>query len=241
MGSPEAPEGTPQASPPTAVENTALTKVMVYAIIGIAAGVIGAVVFVAMLFPAFSSATTISYGPIVTPNQVTSTVTPLYQAFQLLSPAASFIGILGYAFLLLGFRDFARVDAPSFRTPWRFMFLAIVGGIVGTLLSTYSALVTAGLISNPCLGTSSPVLGGACGFPADFPAYTIFVFFADALALVGAVGGTILGLWRVGARYKLSIIQVGGVLTIFPVIGAIAPFLVVAGAYQAKGRVGKPA
>ena len=55
--------------------------------------------------------------------------------------------------------------------------------------------------------------------------------------LVGVIGGQILGLWRVGSRYNETVIKVGAIFTIIPLLNIVAPILVLIGAYQVKGRL----
>jgi len=60
---------------------------------------------------------------------------------------------------------------------------------------------------------------------------------AGILALIGIIGGQILGLWRVGTRYDQTLIKLGAIFTIIPLLNIVAPILVLIGAYEAKGRL----
>ena len=59
-------------------------------------------------------------------------------------------------------------------------------------------------------------------------------------ALVGTVGGQLLGLWRVGSRYNSTIIKVGAIFVIIPLLNFVAPILILIGAYQVRGSLSKP-
>ena len=84
----------------------------------------------------------------------------------------------------------------------------------------------------------------AGGLPPAFAALlgSLFVDFAllavgVVVLLVGVIGGQILGLWRVGSRYNETVIKVGAIFTIIPLLNIVAPILVLIGAYQVKGRL----
>ena len=58
------------------------------------------------------------------------------------------------------------------------------------------------------------------------------------LAIVGLIGGEILGLWRVGTRYDSTIIKVGAIFVIVPLLNYVGPILLLIGSLEAKKKVG---
>jgi hypothetical protein len=47
----------------------------------------------------------------------------------------------------------------------------------------------------------------------------------------------ILGLWRVGTRYDETIIKLGGIFSIIPILNIAAPVLVLVGAHSARNKL----
>jgi hypothetical protein len=57
------------------------------------------------------------------------------------------------------------------------------------------------------------------------------------LAFIGEIGGVVLGLWRVGTRYGETVIKVGAIFTVIPLLSTVAPILILVGALEVKGRL----
>ena len=62
-------------------------------------------------------------------------------------------------------------------------------------------------------------------------------FIGGIIALVGVIGGPILGLWRVGSRYDDTLIKVAAILLIIPLVDLISPILLLVGAHNVKNRI----
>ncbi|PSO05716.1 hypothetical protein B9Q04_18740 [Candidatus Marsarchaeota G2 archaeon BE_D] len=136
------------------------------------------------------------------------------------------IAILAFVFLYQGFMLIAQVDL-SLRTPARLLLLMPIGLLI---LIFAAGLIVASLATTPTQFANPQntglVIGGA-----------LLGLLSLILVLVGIVGGGILGLWRVGARYAEPLIQIGGILSIIPVLNILTPILVYLGASAALAKV----
>jgi len=88
--------------------------------------------------------------------------------------------------------------------------------------------------------TFSQVVSGS---PSLLPFTIISDFFVQSmmiigglLSLIGLIGGVILGLWRVGARYSSTAIKIGAIFTFFPLLNCVSMVLVIIDARHAKER-----
>jgi ABC-type dipeptide/oligopeptide/nickel transport system permease subunit len=65
------------------------------------------------------------------------------------------------------------------------------------------------------------------------------VAIGGVLSLIGAIGGVLLGLWRVGGRYDQTILKVAAIFVIVPLLSIVSPILVIIGVSSAKGKLGR--
>jgi|SRR5579875_1298794 len=136
------------------------------------------------------------------------------------------IAILAFILLYQGFVAISRVDV-SLRTPARLLLLLPVGLFI--VIIGLAFVLRAVTIAQP-----QPVDTAYSGLIASG---ALLILVSLILSLVGAIGGEILGLWRVGARYGESLIQIGGILLIIPLLNIIAPILVYMGSSSALAKV----
>jgi hypothetical protein len=220
-------------------ERSALTKVMWYGVLGIV-GLVGGWVVSFLIFGAISvSSTNLNLPPNATSSQVGATLGPIFQNLSLLIPSIIVIGLTGDVLLTMGFRDLTKVDNSKFSLPWKFMIALIIGAVLaaGSLILLFNGIPN--IIAEAPTGSGTPSA-------AFFSAVSSILFAAliaaigGIMALVGTIGGKILGLWRVGSRYNSTIIKVGAIFVIIPLLDFVAPILILIGAYQARGRLSKP-
>jgi uncharacterized protein DUF973 len=229
----QAPPGVPQQS--SAEERAGLAKVMWYSIISIAGLVGGWVVVFASFNTVFMSARSLNLPPNATSAQVSAALGPVFQNFSLLIPSIIAIALVGNIALMMGFRDLAKVD-NRFSTPWKLMILLLVGAVVaaGGLTSLFGSIpniisqapATAGTPSTAFFSSISTLVGTI-----------LLIIVGGVLGLAGTIGGQILGLWGVGSRYNETVIKVGAILVIIPPLSAVAPILILVGAYSVRGRL----
>jgi hypothetical protein len=220
-------------------ERSALTKVMWYGVLGIV-GLVGGWVVTFLIFGAISiSATTLNLPPNATSSQVGAALGPIFRNLSLLVPSIMVIGLAGDVLLTMGFRDLTKVDNSKFSLPWKFMIVLIIGAVLAAcgLILLFNGIPN--IIAQAPTGSGTPSA-------AFFSAISSLLFAALAIAIggimtiVGTIGGKILGLWRVGSRYNSTILKVGGIFVIIPLLDFVAPILILIGTYQARGRLSKP-
>jgi|SRR5579875_8152 len=136
------------------------------------------------------------------------------------------IAILAFILLYQSFVAISRTDG-SLRTPSRLLLLLPVGLFI---LIVGLALVVKGVTMAQPQPAGTAYLG-------LLVSGALLVVASLILSLVGIIGGEILGLWRVGARYGEPIIQIGGILLIIPLLHIIAPILVYMGSSSALAKV----
>ena len=230
--------GMPQGTP-ASQEKSALTKVIWFGVLALVGLVGGWVVTFLILGTVFVSATNLNLPPNPTPAQVGAALGPLFQNFSLLIPSILVIGLAGDALLTMGFRDLAKVDNSKFSLPWKFMIVLIIGLVLlaGGLIPVFNDIPN--IIAQAPTGPGAPSA-------AFFSAISTLIFAAliavigGIMALVGTIGGQIIGLWRVGSRYNSTIIKIGAIFVIIPVLNFVAPILILVGAAQARGSLSKP-
>jgi hypothetical protein len=112
--------------------------------------------------------------------------------------------------------------------------LTIVG-LVGLLLIVLGAAILAVQVLQAVACSSSS------SFSSCFNIYStvgpVFSIFGGLfLALLGWIG-LVIGIYRIGSRYGSTLTSVGGILMIIPVVGIIAPILVLVGMQSVVERV----
>jgi len=229
--------GMPQGT--SSQEKSALTKVMWFGVLGLVGFVGGWAVTFLILGTVFVSATNLNLPQNPTPAQVGAALGPLFQNFSLLLPSILAIGLVGDVLLTMGFRDLTKVDKSKFSLPWKFMIVLVIGAVLlaGGLIPVFTDIPN--IIAQAPTGPGAPSA-------AFFSAISTLIFAASIaviggiMGLVGTIGGQILGLWRVGSRYDSTIIKIGAIFVIIPLLNFVAPILILVGAYQARERLSKP-
>ena len=238
MGAQTPPAGMPQGT--SSQERSALTKVMWFGVLALV-GLVGGWAVAFLIFgTVFVSATNLNLPANPTPAQVGAALGPLFQNFSLLIPSILLIGLAGDVLLTIGFRDLAKVEKSKFSLPWKFMIVLIIGLVLlaGGLIPVFNDIPN--IIAQAPTGPGAPSA-------AFFSAISTLIFSAliavigGVMALVGTIGGQILGLWRVGSRYDSTIIKIGAIFVIIPLLNFVAPILILVGAAQARGSLSKPA
>jgi hypothetical protein len=227
------------AQPPSPEEKSGLNKVMWFGIIQIVSLVAGWVVSFLVFGTIFASTANLNLPQNPTPQQVSTALGPLFQSFAYLIPALILIGIVGTVMLMLGFRDLAKVDGSRFSLPWKLTLILIIGvAIVAAGVVTLFDDIP-NIIAQAPTGSGTPSAAFAAAISTILVA-ALVAFLGGILALIGVIGGEILGLWRVGSRYNESIFKIGAIFLIIPLLNIVAPILILVGAYQVKGRLDRP-
>jgi len=235
MGVQSPPQWTPQ-QPQSTVERSALTKVAWFGLVWIAGIVAGWVLYFFVFVTSFTSTFFNTLPPNPTPSQVSSAMGPLFQSFTIIIPVVLAIEVVGVILLTLALRQLRTTD-PEFSLPSK-LTLLLVAGVV---------LVAIGLVplfyNLPNIIASAPSQTGATPSSAFMSSLgTIFVYLGvmalgGLLALIGMVGGLILGVWKLGTRYGETLFKIGAILFIIPVANVLAPILVLLAAIQVRGRL----
>ena len=143
------------------------------------------------------------------------------------------VGVLGFYFLYLGFAAL-RDDDEGFLTPSR---LALVG-IPAVLLFGIAALLLTPQLGPliDCISTTG--ISSACYSAAGtyIAGYYLVVWLGVILYVVGGIG-VLIGIWRLGSRYREVVFKVGAILLIFPAINVIGAILILVGGRQARRKV----
>jgi hypothetical protein len=207
----------------SAADTTALGKLKIFALIGIAGIALGVIVPVA-LGAGFTSF--FAFSPASSSTAIGSLVA-----------VAEIIGIIGFSmgavsiFLARSFfKTLSSVDS-GFSTPSLLVFGLLAG--LGLFVVAFIILLAFILgLFGPVFTPSGPV---SSAFGLVIGASFLIIFAAIAV-LIGIIG-LILGLWRAGERYDETILKVGGILFIIPYVDIVAPILVLIGALNAQKKV----
>jgi hypothetical protein len=199
--------------------------------------VVGWIVYFYAFGIAFGSTANLNLPPNPSTQQVSSALGPIFQEFTLVMPISLGIELVAILALLIGLREFSRVDPSRFSVPSKLMYLLVIGVIIagaGAILLFNS--LPAIIAQAPSSGStpSSAFMSSIAGLLA----FAALAFIGGILALIGVIGGQILGLWRVGSRYNETVIKLGAIFVIIPLLNIVAPILILVGASQAKGRLG---
>lgn len=166
-----------------------------------------------------------------------ASLTSLFYVIGAITAVGFFIGAASWWLGHRAFVDLKPADS-NFNTP---AALTLVG-LVGLVLLGLGYLVFLGELGSlvQCVGTGS---GNLTPTPNCFTGQLGALLGALALlgiglilALIGVIG-YILGLWRVGTRYQETLIQVGAILTIFPVLNFIGYILLLVGISNAQAKI----
>jgi hypothetical protein len=221
-------------------EKSGLSKVMLFGIIQIAGMVVGwiSLFFIfGLQFGTFAGLRNLPQN--ATQAQVSAALGPLFQNFSLLIPADIIIGLVGAVVLTMALRDLSKVDNPKFSVPWKLMVLLMIGSAFAgvSVYFIFNAIPNIIAQAPTTSGTPSNAFFSAIGSLAFAG---LLAAIGGLLALIGLIGGQILGLWRVGSKYNETLIKLGAIFVIIPILNIAAPFLISIGAYQVKGRLDRP-
>lgn len=223
---PPPPTGIPQPTAYTQADIDGLRNLKNYGLLGLIGIVISFIVTLFLFGLNFSVATGIGFNGQPPPNVGIVAV----GAYLVVLVIGVVIAILAFIFLYRGFVSISRVDG-SLRTPARLLLLIPVGLVIITVsfILILGSLIVAPIATPPMQSANTPTVLAVFG--------SILIFVSVILLLVGVIGGEILGLWKVGSRYGESLIQIGGILLILPLINIVAPILVYIGSNSALTRI----
>jgi hypothetical protein len=126
-----------------------------------------------------------------------------------------------------------RARASTFSTPATLSGLAMAGAALLIIGSFVEVQYTAGLIgclNQPGATTASCAGGGAAVASLGLVGLAAIVFF------IGLIG-VLIGVWRIGVRYRTELPRIGSVLSIFPYVNWIGMLLNYLGAAEIRSRL----
>ncbi len=152
-----------------------------------------------------------------------------------LGAALAFVSVLLY---IVAFYQLRKLG-PGFGGPMALTIIGVLGlllvvlGLALLLVDFFNAIAACnGTVTSNCFDIYTTV----------GPVYA--VFFGFILAFIGWIG-LLIGIFRIGSRYGSTLTKVGAILMIIPVIGIIAPILVLVGiqgiVHTLRTRSGAPA
>lgn len=230
---------TPAPQGQSSEEASALTRIGWFGIISlmgmVASWVIGFYVFGTLV----NTSAIAALGPSPTPAQVSGVLGPMFQGMTILIPVSITIEIVGMAFLTLGFMGLKRVDSARFSIPSIMMIILIVGMLIAAagIIPLFSG-IPAIMAQVPSTPTATPSTGLVAALGSVI-LFAIVAVIGGLLALIGLIGGLILGLWRAGSRYGEPLFKIGAIFVIIPLLDIAAPILILVAARQARGRLPK--
>ncbi len=143
------------------------------------------------------------------------------------------ITIAGVYLLWRGYSRLRPYD-PGLSTPSKLLPLLIVGLVLIVLGVAVLLAAVASLVS--CAGTTTPP-PAACVDVGSILGGLLLLLLGGILALIGVIGGVVLGLWRIGQRYDESMIKAGAILYLFPFLNILAFVLLLWSLSQVRGRL----
>jgi hypothetical protein len=237
MGVQAPPIWTPQ--PPTRVGDvrSALNRLIWFGAIWIVSIAVGWALDFLVFWSTFSSSAIFNLPTNATASQVSAALGPMFQNITILVPAIAGIQLVGIVMLTTGFREFRRIDPSKFSLPSTMMLVLIVGMVIAAvgaipLLNSLPSIIAQAPSTN---GPSQP-----SAFISAFGRLFLYALVLGAgglLILIGTIGGMILGLWRVGSMYNETLLKVGAIFVIVPLLSILAPILILLGASSARGQL----
>ncbi len=212
------------AQPASPEEKSGLNKVMWFGIIQIVGMVVGwiSVFFIfGLQFGTFSGLSRLPRN--ATQAQVSAALGPFFQNFSLLVPVDIGVGLV----------------AAKFSVPWKLMLFLMLGSVLAGI-SVYLIFNDIPAIIARAPRTSGTPSSAFFSVIGSLVLAGLVAAIGGILALIGLIGGQILGLWRLGSRYNETTIKLGAIFVIIPLLNLVAPFLILIGAYQVKGRLERP-
>jgi len=224
--------------PPQKVEpgRSALGRVVWFAVISIIATIAGWALDFGVFSSSFFTGALYNLPQNATGSQVSAAMGPMFQDTAALVPVIAAIQLTGVAVLATGFRQLIKVDPARFSLPSNLMVVLIAGAAIAAIGAVALLNSLPNAISQAPLSNGHGYLGLAPAF-ANLLLYAVVIAIGGLLALVGAIGGMILGLWRVGSLYDETMVKMGAIFLIIPLLNILAPILILLGASSARGRL----
>lgn len=217
-------------------ETSGLQKVMWFGIIQLAALVSGWIGGFFFIGSTLTNLAPLNLGPNPTPSQVSAALGPLFRGLSFVVPLVAVIQVAAVLVLVMALRQLKSTDS-RFSTPSSLTIILLVGMLVAVAGAVPLLYALPDLISQIASVPGTSVPAGLSTAVASLVAYFLLVMVGGLLSLTGLIGGQILGLWRVGAKYGETLLKLGAIFVVIPLLNIVAPVLVIVGAYQARGRV----
>jgi hypothetical protein len=166
--------------------------------------------------------------------------------FITLFAIAAFVGLvielITILLLRMAFKTLSTVDRPRFKTPSLLTLLLLISlpiVIIGAIIE-FAGLVPYinTVIQQQQAGqtTTPPSLSGL----GEFLAGAALGGIGGIIAIIGFIGGVMLGVWRLGSRYDSAVFKVAAILFIIPLLDIASPILILIGASQASKKIAPP-
>jgi hypothetical protein len=223
----------PTAAFDTSVESYALKRITWFAILQIASLVIGFSMYLAYLPSIFSMFPTSPSGTTLSPSVLSSFLQGMFTFVSAVVVVSVAIGLMAVFLLFGAFRSLSRLDSPSFSTPATLTILLLVGYVMSGIGTIPLFLTLSSFLSQIAATQTTPFVGTM--WPGFIVALALLVI-GGILAIIGVIGGEILGLWRVGTRYDSTIIKVGAIFVVIPLLNYVGPILLLIGSLDAKKK-----
>ncbi|MGP8158405.1 MAG: DUF973 family protein [Thermoplasmata archaeon] len=206
---------------------TALSHVIIAAILNLAGVVIGLVALFGTSASQLFTVTTNSSGTATfSANQSNLSV------FIVVVAVAVILTFLELIFFRLAFVDLGQFDS-RFSTPGTLVLLILVA--LPILLLALFGLVYALEQAITCAGSGNPITS-ACLNVGTLLGIVAVMGITAIIILVGYIG-LLIGIWRLGSRYSSDGFKVGAVLLIFPVLSVAGAILILVSARNARARI----
>jgi len=233
-------------------ERSGLSKVMWFGVIQLVGLAVGGAFALYIIIAVFSSIATLApsfnqtYGAVPTSPPINETsrafaaLGPVFHNLLLFYPVSIVIDLAAISLLTLGFRDLGKADRARFSTPSTFMLVLIAGTFISAaggllLFSNFSNLLSMSLASH-----GPPPSAESLALVGSFFLGVIVAITGGIIGIIGFVGGTMLGLWRLGSRYDETTLKIAAIFMIIPLLDIISPILVIVGTVGARNRLVLP-
>ena len=221
-------------------EKSGLSKVLWFGVIQLIALASGWVASFVFLWGSFANLTPSTLPQNPTPSQLAPALVPLFRNLSLLIPVMAAVQVASLTVLLFGFRQLKAVDA-RFSLPTTMTIVMVVGAIVVVAGAVPLLNALPNIIAQAPSTSGSSLPSGFTAAIATVIGYFLLILLGGLLNFIGLVGGQMLGLWRVGSRYDETLLKLGAIFAIIPLLNIVAPVLVIVGADQAKRGISPPA
>ncbi len=144
--------------------------------------------------------------------------------------------------LRMAFKTLSTVDRPHFKTPSTLTLLLLIAlpivviGVVIEIAGLVPYMNTILQQQQSGQTTTPPSISGL----GEFLAGAALAFIGGIIALIGFIGGVMLGVWRLGNRYDESLFKVAAIFLIIPLLDVVAPILMLIGTSHAGRKIGPP-